>query len=238
MNYLIWDFDDTLVRREGGWAGAILEALETESPGHEVTVEQIRPFLRAGFRWQEPHKTYPAQIPPDDWWIALYPLLLKAYCEGAQVEEVQARTLCARVRAAYLNPERWFLFPDVLPCLAALSASGWKHVILSNHVPELRTLMQTLNIASYFEAVFNSAETGVEKPHPQAFRNVLASIEGAAKVWMIGDNHAADVEGARSVGLPAVLVRKAHPAADLFCETLDDLPAFLRTHSYGGCASR
>ena len=63
----------------------------------------------------------------------------------------------------------------------------------------------------HLAAIFNSAQTGYEKPHPQAFRNVLAWLPEPEAVWMIGDNYTADVLGAQAVGLPGILVRETHP---------------------------
>lgn len=228
--YLIWDFDGTLAHREGMWSGAVLEALEAEAPGHGVTAERIRPFLQSGFPWHEPEITRQANIHPDEWWKALDAVLLKAYCEGAGVDNERARHLCTKAREAYVNPARWVLFDDVLPCLITLSGKGWRHVILSNHVPELRQIIQALGIAPHFEAVFNSAETGVEKPNPRAFQNVLASLGETRTVWVIGDSLAADVNGAQAVGLRAVLVRKPHPDASIFCSTLTELATYLNAH--------
>jgi putative hydrolase of the HAD superfamily len=221
--YLIWDFDGTLAQREGMWSGAILEALEAERPGHGITVEQIRPCLQSGFPWHEPNRIREANLHPDAWWKALNPVLVKACSGEASMDDAQAQRLCAKVREAYANPARWVLFDDVVPCLTKLSAEGWKHVILSNHVPELNRIVEALGISSYFEAVFNSAETGIEKPNPKAFQNVLASLGEARQIWVIGDSITADVIGARSVGLRSVLVRKRHAEAELCCETLDEL---------------
>ncbi len=209
------------------WSGAILEVLEAENPGHGVTADRIRPFLQTGFPWHEPHRTRDPGIHPDEWWRALHPVFLRAYCDGARIGLVEAQRLAEMVRKAYVNPARWALFSDMLPCLTTLSSSGWKHVILSNHCPELAELVRALGIASYFDAIFNSAKTGAEKPNPRAFQNVLASLPETKEVWVIGDSVVADVNGARSVGLRSVLVRKPHPDAEIFCETLDELPAML-----------
>jgi putative hydrolase of the HAD superfamily len=204
-----------------------LEALEAERPGHGVTAEQIRPFLQSGFPGHEPRRTRESNIHPDEWWKVLNPVFVKAYCEEARMDDAQAQRFCARVREAYVNPAHWLLYDDVIPCLTALSADGWKHVILSNHVPELRGIVKSLGIASYFEAVFNSAETGIEKPNPQAFWNVLASFGETEQVWVIGDSMTSDVVGARSAGLRSVLVRKPHAEAEIFCETLHEVPAIV-----------
>jgi putative hydrolase of the HAD superfamily len=110
-----------------------------------------------------------------------------------------------------------------------MTASGWQHVVLSNHVPELPPLLEALGLASHMGRVFNSAQTGVEKPHPQAFRNVLTALGGATQIWIVGDSVQADIAGAQAVGLRAVLVRSQHPQAVHCCETLAELPRVLHS---------
>lgn len=233
MRYLIWDFDGTLAHRKGMWSGALLEALASEQPDHGAVVDSIRPYLLTGFPWHEPHHVRDSGVCADDWWQALYPVFVRAYCEGLRLEHVQAQRLCKAVREAYLNPSSWTLFDDTLPALEVLAAAGWKHVILSNHVPELAEIAHALGIGHFFEAIFNSAETGVEKPHPRAFQNVVASLGALESVWMIGDNITADIKGATAVGLQAALVRKRHADAATYFETLDELAAFLTGFACG-----
>ena len=227
QRYRIWDFDGTLAERKGMWSGALLEALETELPGHGLTPELLRPYLHTGFPWHEPHHVREAPVSADEWWQALYPVFIRAYCQGLQLERGQAHRLCEVVREAYVHPRNWVLFEDTVPSLRTLAAAGWKHVILSNHVPELGEIVQALGIGGYFEAIFSSARTGIEKPHPRAFQNVLASLGPVKSVWMIGDSITADVNGAIAAGLQAALVRKPHADAETYHETLHQLAAFL-----------
>jgi putative hydrolase of the HAD superfamily len=136
------------------------------------------------------------------------------------------------VRSAYLRPDSWQLFDDALPCLQALRSTGWRHVILSNHVPELPDIIESLGLAPFIDKVFNSAQTGFEKPHADAFAMVLSSIdnatrENANRIWMIGDSVTADIAGAQAAGLRTVLVRSQHPSADHCCQTLAEIPALL-----------
>jgi putative hydrolase of the HAD superfamily len=89
-------------------------------------------------------------------------------------------------------------------------------VIVSNHVPELASLVDGLGLARWFDAVVTSAEVGYEKPHPRLFEAARA-VTPRGSIWMIGDNPIADFAGARSVGINAVLVRTDHevsPRAD------------------------
>ncbi len=111
------------------------------------------------------------------------------------------------MRAAYLHPAAWRLFDDALPALHTLRSDGWRHVILSNHVPELSELIAALGLTPLIDRVFNSAETGFEKPHPGAFRTVLNAIGDTTEIWMVGDSVSADINGAKSVGLPSILVK-------------------------------
>ncbi|MEO5930542.1 MAG: HAD family hydrolase [Candidatus Kapaibacterium sp.] len=206
MNYLIWDFDGTLGYRAGMWSGTLLEILDGEMPGHGRTIDDIRPHLRSGFPWHNHHITNPPNRSPDEWWLALHDLFRNAFI-ALGVPPPDAPRLAALVRPAYLDLNRWRLYDDTIPTLDALSALGWRHILLSNHVPELPEILQYLGLRRRFLSIFNSAVTGHEKPHPSAFRAVLDTIRPGATIWMIGDSMAADIRGAEAVGIPAIPVR-------------------------------
>ena len=228
MKYLLWDFDGTLGHRDGGaWTASLLETLDLALPGHAVTLEQLRPHTRAGFPWHEPDRPHTHLTSAEAWWEALYPVLVRVY-RRVGLDESLAQTLARRFRAVYLNLDRWRLSDDVLPTLDALSAQGWTHAILSNHVPELGDIVRHLGLTSRFVRVFNSAETGYEKPNPRAFRIVLETLADVEAVWMIGDSFTADVQGAEAVGVPAILVRRQHPQARYHCETLHEVVAIVQ----------
>ena len=221
QKYLIWDFDGTLAWRPGGWAGAVLSVLRNSTTGIHATPDQVRPYLQSGFPWHAPENAHPG-ITPNDWWEDLQPVLMRAF-KGIGVKNGQCMDLAREVRKTYLDPLCWQRYNDSQPTLEMLSARGWKHILLSNHVPELPILLERLGLSGYFIARFNSAETGYEKPNPKAFRNVLEWIGSGATTWMIGDSYASDIVGAGEVGLPAILVRKPHPEARIFCATLPEI---------------
>jgi putative hydrolase of the HAD superfamily len=224
---LIWDFDGTLGYRDGGrWAASLLEVLDNVLPSHTVTLDQIRPFLQNGFPWQEADRPHLHLTSADLWWNAILPVLERAYL-GVGLDEDRARVLARQFRTVYLNLDRWRLFDDVLSTLDALSAQGWTHAILSNHVPELGDMVRHLGLASRIAYVFNSAETGYEKPNPRAFQIALEALPDVETVWMIGDSFTADVQGAERLGIPAILVRRSHPDAGRYCESLADVPVLI-----------
>jgi putative hydrolase of the HAD superfamily len=72
----------------------------------------------------------------------------------------------------------------------------------------LRELMERDGIARYFDTYIFSDETGVAKPHPEAFRLALAG-SGAhpEEAFHIGDIERTDIRGARSAGMKAVLYK-------------------------------
>jgi putative hydrolase of the HAD superfamily len=100
-------------------------------------------------------------------------------------------------------------------------------------VPELPGIIEHLGLTPHLVHIFNSAETGYEKPHPHAFRLVLDAMPDLQDVWMVGDNIEADVKGALRVGIPAILVRKHHNDADYYAETLYDIPGILNSVAEG-----
>jgi putative hydrolase of the HAD superfamily len=227
VKYLIWDFDGTLGYRIGMWSGALAEVLQHALPVCRATADDLRPYLQRGFPWHHPEQPHTACQDADTWWTALAPVFARAFRCGAGLSPHQALCFAQQVRQVYLNPTRWRLFEDTLPCLRALTAQDWQHVMLSNHVPELPVLIEALGLAPYMATVFTSAATGFEKPHPQAFHTVLRMLGSATTVWMVGDSVTADVAGAHAVGLRAILVRSQHPQAPHCCETLAELPRLL-----------
>jgi putative hydrolase of the HAD superfamily len=229
LKYVIWDFDGTLAYRNGKWSGTLIEVLHREIPDHPATLADIRPYMQTGFPWDSPELPHTPATPPDQWWEALLPLFENAFRQGAQLDAGDARRLAKRVRETYIRPDAWRLFDDSIPCLLELRSRGWQHVVLSNHVPELRGLIRVLELDPYIEQVFNSAETGFEKPHPAAFRTVVEAIQEAEQIWMVGDSISADIGGATAAGLPSVLVRNRHPEVARCCETLAGLPGILNS---------
>jgi putative hydrolase of the HAD superfamily len=128
------------------------------------------------------------------------------------------------VRERYTDPAGWLLYDDTIPALTELSRRGWRHVVLSNHVPELPAIIKSLGLAPHLAAIVNSASTGYEKPHPQAFRLALAAADRPDRIWMIGDNPTADIAGARAAGIDAILVRTSNPGLRHHAPDLTTVP--------------
>jgi putative hydrolase of the HAD superfamily len=205
---ILWDFDGTLARREGLWSGCMREVLDEHEPGHGIAVEQIRAAMHQGYPWSTPHEPHLHLCEPDPWWEAMEARMAQALGEVGIAAERRA-ALARAARRRLTDPTiGWSVFEDSRPALAATAAAGWRNAILSNHIPELATIVGALGLGDSLDAVFSSAVTGYEKPHPEAFRLALRALGEPGTVWMVGDNPQADVAGAEALGIPAVLVAR------------------------------
>jgi len=208
------------------WSGTLAELASRHDGGRVFSAEDFKPHLQRGFpwhEWQEPR----GAVTADEWWQGMGPLFHAAFAEGGAFPDGDAALLASQVRTCYLRNEAWSLFDDVLPFFASPIAARYRHVILSNHVPELAGLLKGLGIAGFFEAIFNSALTGIEKPHAEAFQQVLRAYPDAGSCFMIGDSYRADIAGAEAVGITGVLVRRTDPRAGRCCPGLRELEDWL-----------
>ncbi|MBM3498979.1 MAG: HAD-IA family hydrolase [Armatimonadetes bacterium] len=204
---ILWDFDGTLCRADGLWRSALMVALDEQLAGHGVTSDELRPHFRDGFPWHRPDVAHPELSDPEAWWAEVGGLFARAGKAVGLSEDV-AVPLARRARQVVIDPSSYELFDDVRPALTALRGRGWRHLILSNHVPELADIVCGLGIADLFEAVLTSALIDYEKPHPEAFRLALEKAGQPEVVWMVGDNVQADIAGAEAAGVPAILIRQ------------------------------
>jgi len=119
-----------------------MEILHDARPGHGISPEAIRPHMQAGFPWHEWETIQPANRTADEWWAALAQIFANAFEQGGGLPAADAVALGARVRHVFPDPARWRLFEDTQLALEKLTELGYRHVVLSNHVPELESLME------------------------------------------------------------------------------------------------
>ncbi|MFD0616870.1 HAD family hydrolase [Paenibacillus sp. GCM10027629] len=235
---LFWDFDGTLGGRMDGlkgkaWSASIWEALVEHHLQHDVNRDDILPRLGQGFPWQEPEKPHIHLNTPALWWAHIESIFKQIYEDLGFSNDI-ANRLSATARIKYVDLPMWELYPDTLPVLQSLAEQGWSHMIVSNHVPELRTIAAHLGLQTVISEIVNSAEVGYEKPNPEIFHIAMKKSGTPHEVWMIGDNIDADVFGARQAGIPSILVREKDPRAEFQFDDLYGVAKFLAVRGTTG----
>lgn len=117
------------------------------------------------------------------------------------------------VDRAFRQRSAFHVFPDVIPALDAMQASGLRLAVVSNwgwYAPEL---LQTLELARHFEVMSISARVGYQKPHRAIFDHALELLDlPPERTIHVGDDAAADVVGARRAGIEPVLIDRRGPS--------------------------
>jgi HAD superfamily hydrolase (TIGR01662 family) len=126
--------------------------------------------------------------------------------------------------------ENFELYDDVPDMLAALRAARLRIGLVSNSARDVHEFARHHGLD--VDAGISSFHHGRTKPHASIFRAVLdlLGVE-PAEAAMVGDTIADDVEGARALGMHAILLDRdgLHPDFEPRIGRLDELPPLLLT---------
>lgn len=129
--------------------------------------------------------------------------------------------------------DHFTLYDDVADVLRMLHVAGLKIGLISNTERCLASFQRHFELEGLFAVTISSSDHGYMKPHPSIFRAALDAVAvEAADAVMVGDSLAHDVEGARSLGMRAILVARAGRSASAppgvpVVTSLRELPALL-----------
>ena len=204
--HILIDFDDTIAYRDGKWTATIHQILQ-DNGYTEITQKMIEPFTHYGFPWHNHEISHRDFFKGKSWWEYMNQLIGKIMV-NAGVESSHALDLAKQFKDCYMNIDLWNIFDDTIPFLEKITKNN-NCYIASNHIPELSTLVEGLNLNKYFTRIFNSAHIGFEKPNRLFFESILKEL-GCERheVLMIGDSYNADIVGARDFGIRSILVRR------------------------------
>ncbi|QQQ80879.1 HAD family hydrolase [Saccharothrix sp. 6-C] len=107
----------------------------------------------------------------------------------------------------------WRLFPDVVPCLEWLRATGLPMAAVSNASGNhQRVKIASLGLAQYFDTVLIAGEVGAAKPDRVIFDTACADLGvDLGDTVHIGDRLHADAIGARDAGMRGVWLNRQGP---------------------------
>jgi putative hydrolase of the HAD superfamily len=124
--------------------------------------------------------------------------------------------------------ENFELFEDAISVLEELRAASLRIGVVSNGIRDLREFVTHHKLD--VDAIVDSRTHGRVKPHPTIFQAALTLLGvDAAEAVMVGDSLAEDIEGARALGMRAILVDRddRHPDVEERLTDLYGLPAAL-----------
>jgi putative hydrolase of the HAD superfamily len=232
-----FDAGFTLIRPRQTMAerlGAVLTAR-----GHSAGEEDLRRAWEAAdeWFWEEYHRpgntTWTDDARIDETWRSYHRLMLREV--GISDPE---HDLLEAVLASQFAAEGWEAYPDALACLQALRSLSKvrsddarpKLAVISDWGSNLHDVLRGAGIDGYLDFALASGSVGIAKPAPALF--VLACERagvGPGEALMVGDSYRADVLGARSAGMDAVLLDRRGEAEDLepdvpIIDSLEALP--------------
>jgi HAD superfamily hydrolase (TIGR01549 family) len=143
------------------------------------------------------------------------------------LEEI-ASECATEIEEGWAVSENFELFEDALPALEELRAAGLKIGLVSNGIRDLTEFVAHHRLD--VDAIVDSRSHGRVKPHPTIFQAALELL-GVAPVEavMVGDSLEEDVEGARALGMRAILIDREdrHPEFEARLTDLYGLSAAL-----------
>jgi HAD superfamily hydrolase (TIGR01662 family) len=126
------------------------------------------------------------------------------------------------------------LYDDVIDVLRQLHGAGLKIGLISNTQRCLIAFQRHFDLEGLFAVTISSSDHGYMKPHPSIFEAALREARTEPRdAVMVGDSFAHDIEGARRLGMRAVLLSRSGQAPECppdvaVIRSLRELPDLLR----------
>lgn len=200
---------------------------ELKSLGHDYPLETFDRAYKLSGDYCDEIWARSKDVPVDDH------LLFMLNCIDPGLPSRLKKDEYAAVKKAY--SETLFKHPPVLmegvsETLESLSSKGYRIGMISNtgRTPGeiLRVVLEGLKIGQYFDCMTFSNEVMIRKPRKEIFTHALKKFHAAPNRSVhIGDDLAADYEGAKAAGMGAVLLDRGseHPSNGETIRSLADL---------------
>jgi putative hydrolase of the HAD superfamily len=162
----------------------------------------------------------------EDVWVAFTEQIVLGMGDGVDLDA--ARSCAIDMVREWERHENFSLYEDALPVLDELRRRGLKIGLISNGQRDLDEF--AVHHALDVDAAVGSKSHGRVKPHPSIFEAALSALGVTPpETAMVGDSYEDDIEGARALGIRAILLDRdgLRPEAPDRIDTLLALPAAL-----------
>lgn len=166
--------------------------------------QPLNPYKRLGKGYHSPHVFRSAVMCMD---LTIPELVSKIGLEVTPEQVAQAQ------REVELELAGTYVFPEAKDVLAKLKDQGVRLVLCSNLAPPYARVLESLDLAKYFDHQMLSFQESFLKPYRFMFLRPLETlgIEPGDAV-MVGDSFVSDIAGARDAGLHAIHLQRKEPA--------------------------
>ncbi|NOW07509.1 HAD family hydrolase [Clostridium beijerinckii] len=205
IKYIIFDLDDTLCDYQKAKSNAI-NKVNMALRGKKIALDSF---------WKE--------------YNLIEPILYSQFIEGKiSIEEYRMRRYSNIINKQFDNSEEIAnelngiymenanknieLFDDVIPLFDELDKKLIKRVVLTNGPSDgQRDKISELNLNYLVSNIYISEEIGYSKPSREAYEYVLNDLYcSLSEIIMVGDSIKYDYEGAKKIGMEAVLVDRSN----------------------------
>ena len=204
LKAVLFDVDFTLAR-PGPALGP--EGYVRAGARHGLTLDPLRYEVARDAALVDLHR-HPELEHDDEIWFRFTERIIR----GMGGEADSAYACAVEITRGWENHANFDLYDDVLPAFAVLREAGFRIGLVSNSARDVREF--AVHHALDVDAGISSFHHGRSKPHASIFRAVLDLLEvEPAEAAMVGDQVADDIEGARAIGMQAILLDRdgLHP---------------------------
>ncbi|MDY6782531.1 MAG: HAD family hydrolase [Cyanobacteriota bacterium] len=198
-----------------GSVGEVYSAIAREF-GVEVEGTRLEQAFYRSFQASDP-LTFPqvriTEIPEREleWWRAVSRDTFERV--GALEKFERFDDFFLRLYGHFATPKPWYIYPDIVPALEQWREDAIELGIISNFDSRLHAVLEGLDLRKFFKSITVSSNIGAAKPDPVIFHKALAKHDCEPRhAWHVGDSVKEDYEGAKEVGLRAILLARPRPA--------------------------
>jgi putative hydrolase of the HAD superfamily len=220
LRAVLFDVDFTL-SRPGPELGP--EAYRRVGTEHGLVLDPER-YEEARLAALDDLQRHPELVHDEEIWIAFTDDIVR----GMGGDPLRSRACAADMVARWEQHEYFSLYEDALPVLELLRGRGLLLGLVSNGQRDLQEFAAHHRLV--VDVAVGSKSHGRTKPHPSIFETALAALGVMpSEAAMVGDSFEDDIEGARALGMRAILLdrEQRHPAGPDRIPDLLALPAAL-----------
>jgi putative hydrolase of the HAD superfamily len=193
---VLFDAAETLFTTRGS-VGEIYATVARQY-GSTATPESIQAAFVRNFRGAGPVSIEDQK----EWWKDI---VHRVFTEVGMVENFDR--FFDQVYDTFRNSQGWVLFPETREVLKELKTAGCKLGVVSNFDARIYSVMESLSILEFFDAITTSSEAGFCKPDRQIFEAAVGALNTpASETVVVGDSLRDDIEAGIRAGLHGILL--------------------------------